>query len=146
MIKRILAFFEETQVEPESLTVDECAAVLLIEIMLADHDLDEKEKTCISDILSRRMGATTTEIEACIDVALKRHEDSNDLHQFVRIINEHYGEEERYGLLLDLWRVAYADGRLDKYEDHRIRRVAELMHLHHSHFIQAKNAAKPSES
>ena len=42
-----------------------------------------------------------------------------------------------------LWRVAWADGRIDRYEEQILRRVADLIHLRHGEFIQAKHAAEP---
>lgn len=142
MIKQILAFFETPAAPVETLTADECAAVLLIEVMLADDDLDTREKECIAQLLANRMSVSLQEAEDCLAQALIKNESSTDLHQFVRVVNELYSEEDRYRLLVDLWRVAFADGRLDKYEDHRIRRLAEFMHLHHSHFIRAKQEAQ----
>ena len=144
MLNKILAFFENTLEETDPLTVDDAAAVLLIEVMLADHDVDQREKDCISRILARRMNTTLAAVEGCVESALQRQQESHDLFLFTRTINEQYGEQERYRLLVDLWRVAFADGRLDKYEDHRIRRVSDMLHLHHSHFIQAKNEAQES--
>jgi uncharacterized tellurite resistance protein B-like protein len=37
-----------------------------------------------------------------------------------------------------MWTVAYADGDLDKYEEHLIRQVAELTYVPHSDYIQCK--------
>jgi uncharacterized tellurite resistance protein B-like protein len=142
MLDRIFAFFESTEVQPDALSVDDSAAVLLIEVMMADHDLDQRERECIAQILSRRMDEPAVEIDRCIDIAMKRRQESHDLFQFTTVINSQYNEDERFQLLVDLWKVAFADGRLDKYEDHRIRRVSELLHLHHSHFIRAKSVAQ----
>lgn len=44
-----------------------------------------------------------------------------------------------------LWRVAFADGRLDRYEEHLIRRIADLLHLPHRDFIRAKLRAQGEE-
>ena len=144
MLDQIMAFFANKTEVPLALTVDESAAVLLIEVMLADNQIDRRERDCISDILARRTGDTAAAIAACIDLALERRHASSDLFQFTTVLNSQWSETERFELIVDLWRGAYADGRLDKYEDHRIRRVADLLHLHHSHFIRAKAAASPS--
>jgi hypothetical protein len=34
--------------------------------------------------------------------------------------------------------VAYADQHLDRYEDHLVRKVADLIHVRHSDFIRTK--------
>ncbi|MBU2862354.1 TerB family tellurite resistance protein [Reinekea forsetii] len=143
MIKQIIAFFnsEPEATQPE-LSVDDAAAVLLIEIMMADHDMDQRERQRIESILSKRLNATESEIKECIDVAIKRREASHDTYQFTKVVNDHWGEQQRYELVVDLWRVAFADGELDKHEDQRVRRLNESLHLHHSHFIKAKVEAQ----
>jgi len=36
-------------------------------------------------------------------------------------------------------KMAYADHELDKYEEHLLRRLAELLHVPHKDFIQTKH-------
>ena len=143
MIKQILAFFESSQEDAgSSLSVEDAAAVLLIEIMMADHDMDQRERQSIANILARRLDVPESEINLCIDAAIARRQSSHDLYQFTKVIIDNWQEPERYELIVDLWRVAFADGELDKYEDQRIRRLNEALHLHHSHFIKAKAEAQ----
>lgn len=142
MIDRILAFFENKAEVVEVLSVDEAAAVMLIEVMMADHEVDARERAVIRDILMRRTGGTKVEVDNLIDTATSHQQESVDLFQFTHVLNENWEEQERYELVVDLWRVAFADEDLDMYEDQRIRRVNDLLHLHHSHFIKAKSEAQ----
>jgi len=64
-----------------------------------------------------------------------------DLHQFTSVVVKGFSTEERIGILVELWAVALADGFVDPYEEQLIRRMADLMGLHHSQFIAAKVAA-----
>jgi uncharacterized tellurite resistance protein B-like protein len=41
-----------------------------------------------------------------------------------------------------MWTVAYADGDIDKYEEHLIRNVADLIYVPHSNYIHCKLAAQ----
>ena len=41
-----------------------------------------------------------------------------------------------------MWQVAYADGELSKYEDHLIRRTADLLYVAHTDFIRGKHRAQ----
>jgi uncharacterized tellurite resistance protein B-like protein len=43
-----------------------------------------------------------------------------------------------------MWRIAFADEKLNKYEESLIRQVAELIHVSHRDFIRAKHAARPA--
>ena len=45
-----------------------------------------------------------------------------------------------------MWRVAFADGEIDRYEDGVIRRVAELIYVAHSDFIRMKLDVKNAHS
>ena len=50
--------------------------------------------------------------------------------------------EKRVQLVEQLWRIAYADGVIDKYEEAAIRKASELLYVPHSDFIRAKFAAE----
>jgi uncharacterized tellurite resistance protein B-like protein len=41
-----------------------------------------------------------------------------------------------------MWRVAYADERLDKYEEHLIRKISDLIYVSHRDFIRTKHSAR----
>lgn len=41
-------------------------------------------------------------------------------------------------LLELLWEVVYADAVLEKYEEHLVRKLAELLYVPHSQFIATK--------
>jgi len=40
-----------------------------------------------------------------------------------------------------MWRVAMADNALSRYEEHVIRKVADLLYVSHSDFIRSKSEA-----
>ena len=47
--------------------------------------------------------------------------------------------EDLFDHLIELlWQVAAADGEISKYEDHLIRKIAELIYVPHREFIRAK--------
>ena len=63
---------------------------------------------------------------------------STSLYEFTRVINAHCDEMEKFKLVREFWRVANADGNIDKYEDNLIRKIADLIYLPHSQYIRAK--------
>ncbi|MBD3647379.1 MAG: TerB family tellurite resistance protein, partial [Pseudomonadales bacterium] len=69
-------------------------------------------------------------------------DDANDLYQFTKLGNEHYSHADKERLLEKLWKVAYVDGRIDRYEEQFVRKVAGLLHLAHSSFIRTKISAR----
>jgi len=40
------------------------------------------------------------------------------------------------------WKIARVDNIIDKHEEHRIRKISELLHLSHTDFIKAKIKTK----
>jgi len=70
--------------------------------------------------------------------------DANDIFQFTSLVNDHYTNDQKIMLLENFWKVAYADGRLDKYEEQFIRKVAGLINLPPSEFTKTKHRVKQS--
>jgi uncharacterized tellurite resistance protein B-like protein len=57
-------------------------------------------------------------------------------------VNDHYSPGQKGELIAAMWQVAFADAELDKYEEHLIRRVAELIYVPHDEFIRSKVVAR----
>jgi len=114
-------------------------AALLVEIADADFAQSPKERDEIISTVQSHFDLTPTEAESLTAQAETEHAESTDYFQFTRLINQHYSAEEKRSLVEALWRVAFADGALHDYEEHVIRRLAELIHVPHSEFILAKH-------
>jgi uncharacterized tellurite resistance protein B-like protein len=67
---------------------------------------------------------------------------SNDLWRFASLINKNYSIEEKESIMEMIWRVAYADGHLDKHEDYLVHKMAKLLRLSHKQLIEAKLEVK----
>lgn len=150
MFKSIIEFFrDQTLIEQNS--IDEqylmhlAAAALLLEVSRADFDVQDKELVEIARALQSKFKFSQHEVEKLLKIALSEQESHISIHPFVKIINEACSHEEKKLLLVDLWRVAYADNKLDKYEEYQIRKIAELLYLTHSEFIQTKLKVLDSE-
>lgn len=141
MLSKIMAWFDTPEETIPELTVEEAITVLMVEIMMSDHDPDAREQAAIIDRLMERTGEPRDDIQALVTRAQQTHADSHDLYQFTKLLNEQLSVDEKMDLMVDLWRTALADGVIDKHEDHMIRRLSDLLYLHHSHFIRAKHLA-----
>lgn len=60
----------------------------------------------------------------------------------VTVIKRDLSPEQRVRLIEHLWRVAYADGRLDQYEDHYVRKIAHLLYVPNTQSMMARNRAR----
>ena len=131
-----------------TLSADElqlATAALLIEVATIDQQLDKTEIDALQEILSNRFHLTTDTLEALIDNAKEASNEASSLFQFTQLINQHCDDNEKYKLACELWTVAYADGILDKHEEHIVRRITDLIHLRHSDFIRSKLAIRDRE-
>lgn len=148
MLSKIQSFFQE-HLAPQTSSDDQthrrnlAAAALLIEVARADFDFDEEEQATIETALRASLDVTNEEVAELVRLAREESRDATSLHQFTRLVHETHSLEEKKVLMEQLWRVAWADGRIDRYEEQILRRVADLIHLRHGEFIQAKHAAEP---
>jgi uncharacterized tellurite resistance protein B-like protein len=142
MIDKILAFFQQEEVETEGHKPELAAAALLVEIMNADHELSPEESESIKSILFDTLFITAEVADELLASAKQQVHQATDLFQFTEVINKSYLYEEKVTLVESLWKVAYSDKQLDKYEEHMVRRIADLLYVSHSDFMQTKNRIK----
>ena len=50
---------------------------------------------------------------------------------------------DRIRLVEHLWRVAFSDGQLNLYEDHYVRKIADLLYVSNTESMLARNRARP---
>lgn len=133
---------DNTDDEP---TVDKfqlAGAALLVELCKADQEIDMLETEKLIAILEKKFALPKEALDDLISMAHQESDDSTSLYQFTSLLNEEYTYAEKARLLTDMWEVAYADGDLDRYEDHLIRKVADLLYITHSDFIKSKLSVK----
>ena len=61
------------------------------------------------------------------------------LHEFTRILHEHMTPGDKLEVIEMLWRVAYADGKLDPNEEYLVRKLADLLYISHTDLIRIRN-------
>lgn len=119
-------------------------AALLVEVLRADSEVDDAERRQVADSLAVQLGLGDADCRELMALAERKVEDANDLYQFTSQVNRACGAEEKARLVEQLWRVAGADSVIHKYEEHMIRRIADLLHVSHREFIAAKLRAATS--
>lgn len=122
------------------------AATLLMEVAWADHDIAETELDAIRNALTRQFGLDGAEADEIIAEARERQEESVGLFTFTRTLVEAFDEQQRFELLTHLWRLAYSDLTIDRFEEHTIRKISELLYVSHARFIEAKQRARDETS
>ena len=123
-------------------TVELAAAVLLVEVAWADHHVADAELRAIERSLKAVLQISGEDLRTLIDESRKAQRESVGLHRFTRAIVDAWSAEQRFELLVQLWRLAYCDAGLDKYEEATVRKIADLLYVDHPRFIAAKLKAK----
>lgn len=146
MLNILKNFFKKTEAEetPEGFDRELALslAALLIEISRSDNEVDESESKAIVTAVLQVTSLTADEVEGIMVDADKTVADSISLYDFTSVINEKLSREKRYQLLVLLWKVAYADGRVDKYEEYYVRKISDLLYMDQAEFIRAKHEAR----
>jgi len=149
MISNIKTFFEKNlHLDTGASNSDKKArlplatAALMFELMKTDSQIDNRETETLLQLLASTFQLDTQKLNEILALAEMESHKSTSLYEFTSLINADYGYEERVQLIENLWRVAFADQHLDRYEDHLIRKVADLIYVRHSDFIRTKLAVK----
>ena len=144
MIKRIkdlLSNFsnQEEVIEDEKISsLDKACSALLIEVAYADKVFDESEINSLKESLKETYNIDEQIINELISDAKKTVDESTSLYEYTRVVNDEFDYSDKLELLSRIWKLAFADGNLDKYEDHLIRKISDLIHISHSDFIKIK--------
>ena len=144
MIKRIkdlLSNFsnQEEVIEDEKISsLDKACSALLIEVAYADKVLDESEINSLRESLKETYDIDEQIIDELISEAKKTVDESTSLYEYTRVVNDEFNYSDKLELLSRIWKLAFADGNLDKFEDHLIRKISDLVHISHSDFIRIK--------
>jgi len=125
-----------------SFEIELTAAVLAYEIARSDGDISNSELSVIMEEIekiAKKVGKEKVEIYKIVETYSK---DSVSFYEFIEDINKNYLKEQKLSLLSFMWKIAYADGRLDVDEERLVRRVAELIKIKDVEVLKLKDLSK----
>ena len=117
-------------------------AVLLVEMMRADPELDAAERDAVVTALHGQFDLRGDEIDALLVLAAQTAQSANDYFTFTSRINDAFSMEQKIDMVEHMWRVAYADGVLGAHENHLMRRMADLLYIPQGAYVHAKMRAQ----
>jgi uncharacterized tellurite resistance protein B-like protein len=126
----------EGETRDDDLRIAVCA--LFLEIANIDDEFSEEERDNILSTLQSEYQLSKEHALELARRAVSELEGSIDLWQFTNLINENYTEKEKLRVVELLWRVVYADGKLEKHEDYLLHKLASLLRLSHRQLIAEK--------
>lgn len=117
------------------------ASALLFEVARVDMNVSEEELKNIQGAAKKLFNLSNDTVQDFLSQSQDMSQRSTSYYEFTTVINSHWDEEQKYELIKALWSLANADGVQCKYEEHLIRRIADLLHLPHILFTKAKHEA-----
>jgi len=137
-------FFKKkrTVKQQTSFEIELTAAVLAYEIARSDGEISKDELSVLMEeikSISEKVGKDKFEILKIIEIYSKN---SISFHEFIEDINKGYSKEEKHSLLKFMWKIAYADGKLDVDEERLVRRVADLIKIKDIEVLKLKDLSK----
>jgi uncharacterized tellurite resistance protein B-like protein len=139
-VKQFFAKITEAQTADQKMARAILVAIcaLLVEVARIDGTFTQTEMEAILSILQEKYGLSQEDADALVAEAQKKLDESVDLWQFAKLIDENYSIPERIEIVETLWRIVYIDGKMDKYEHHLMNKFGKLLRLTHEQLIGAK--------
>jgi uncharacterized tellurite resistance protein B-like protein len=147
MLNAIREFFERHVDAPaargdERHTIEVATAALLVEVVRLDHEVGPAERNAVLRAVHAKFGLSGEEAATLVRLAEEEARQATDYYQFTSLINRRFTPEQKERVIEHMWRVAYADAELSAYEQHTIRKIADLLYVPHSAYIAAKLRAR----
>ncbi|PCK00527.1 MAG: hypothetical protein COA45_01735 [Zetaproteobacteria bacterium] len=102
-------------------------AVLLVHVALGSEDFSNEEKESVLQCLKDHFDFDDGVAQKVMDGAIKREDDAMELYTFTRTITQELDQEGRQEIVKLLWKVAFADGQLDNFEDNIVKKIGGLL-------------------
>lgn len=151
MIKRLLDKVSEAIASPQVAAASSenreaalrmAAAVLMIDVARADHVFEESEFDRVLRLVEAHFELTPDQAGELVNMASEKAEDLTSLHEFTQLLHRHLDEAEKARIIGLLWHIAYADGRLDKFEDSLVRKISDLLYVSRGRVMRLKHDAE----
>jgi uncharacterized tellurite resistance protein B-like protein len=149
MIKRLFAQVVTTISATDTVSADDRAdairlatAVLMVDVARADYVFDESEFDQVLKLVEAHFGLTAEQAAELVVEASGKAEELVDIHEFTKLLHDYLTEDEKARIVSLLWRIAYADGRLDKYEDSLVLKISDLLYVSRGRVMRLKHDAE----
>lgn len=128
--------------EARDRAIRRATAVLMLDVALADKVFDERELGHLQTLAESHFHLAPGEARELIDTARSEAEELVSLHEFTQLLHQHLTEEEKAAVVGMLWRIAYADGKLDKYENSLVLKISDLLYVSRGRVMRLKHDAE----
>ena len=122
--------------------IRKATAVLMLDVARADYVFEESEFERVLELVECHFGLSPEETVQLVNDAGDEAEDLTSVHQFTELLHEHLDDTDKARIVALLWQIAYADGRLDKYEDSLVLKISDLLYVSRARVMRLKHDAE----
>lgn len=143
-LRRALAGAAESRCAPapERRQLHLAVAVLLHEARRADYEEGGDESGTAEQALVDLFGLQPHDAAELLRQGHARAQELTSFYAPVATIKREFSLPERVRLIEHLWRITFADGQLNLYEDHYVRKIAHLLYVPNTESMLARNRAR----
>ena len=128
-----------TSAEEQEHRLKLATAVLLMEMVNADFDVRDNEIEHVRELLAREFRLSAHEARELAELGREEMHDAVSMYEYTQTLDTVLTPGDKIRVVEMLWHIAYVDGKLDKYEEYLLRKIADLLHVSHRQLIQAKH-------
>ena len=144
MLNKFFQSFNEKRDKNDDHSFESDLYNLIYEIIIADHEISEKEINFASELVEFYFRIPTqNNIEEFNKLANQQHFNT-DLSQFSYRLKTSLSYEQRMDVILICWQVLMVDGKEDQLEVSTARKISTLLGLEDKDFILIRNRVKDS--
>ena len=143
MFEKLKKIFETNNSEINSVddTLISYLVSLFVEVSRVDYKIDEKEINFIIEILAKEFNFNLDLIKEKLNI-VRTSERLIGYHPITKYLNENFDINFKKKVVLGLWKIAFINNDLDKFEDHLVRKVSDLLYINHADNMLLRNKAK----
>ncbi len=119
-------------------------AVLMVDVARADRIFEQSEFKAMLKLIESHFELLPEQAAALVNEAGEEVEEMVSLYEFTQVLHQHLNENEKARIVSLLWRIAYADKRLDKYEDALVLKISDLLYVSRGRVMRLKHDAQHS--
>lgn len=118
------------------------ASALMFEIVRADSEVKDEERTVMRTAIQSTFGLSGAEAGELMQMAEQASRSAVSLYEFTSLVDQGFSAEQKKRVVELLWLVSFADAEKHALEEHLVRQIAGLLHVSHPDFIDAKIKAR----
>ena len=116
-------------------------AVLMIDVARADHVFEESEVDSVLRLVEEHFVLEPEQAAELVNSAGEVADDLVSVHEFTQRLHRHLSDNEKARVVGLLWQVAFADGRLDKFENSLVLKISDLLYVNRARVMRLKHDA-----